>query len=994
MKKYRFQDRERTVLENLKTPLAVYQRIDGNIVTVVLSDGFCELFGYDDRDNAYADMDADVYSCIHSDDVARISESANRFIAEGDKYDVIYRSRRRNGAEYRIIHAVGEFVFPEKNVRLAYIWYVDAGKYGESSPAGGSGITRVLNNALRENSILNKSMYHPLSGLPRLTFFFELAEKSRKEIEDKGGSAVLVFMNLSGMKYFNTKHGFTEGDRLIKSFSEVISKYFGAENCCHISGDHFAAFTEEERLEDKLRLMFLECKMINGGNTLPVIAGIYPTSFEDVPVSVACDRAKFAADTVKKAYESVFNYYDKDLNDKETRRIYLLSSIDRAIKEKWITVYYQPLIRAVDGRVCDEEALARWIDPVSGFMSPADFIPSLEESKQIYKLDLFVLEQVLEKIKEQEEAGILPVPHSINLSRSDFDVCDIVEEIRRRVDDAGISRRMINVEITESALSDDFLFMKEQIARFRELGFAVWMDDFGKGYSSLDVLQTTQFDLLKFDMNFMKRLNEGDGVKIILTELIKMAASLGMDTVCEGVETEEQIRFLIEAGCSRFQGFYYSKPVPKETILERYKSGTLIGYENPEETEYYDSVGRVNLFDFSVFSGWDDSPGFVFNTLPMGIIEVSGDKARFARSNSSYRAFVKRYFGFDLAIEGSEFTPYSDAFMRNVVRTCCEKNIKSFFDEKMPDGTVVHSFARKVATNPVNGTVAVAVAVLSVTDPDETETYADIARALAADYLNIYAVDLDTDRYIEYSSPAGKEELAMERHGDCFFESAIHESKGRIYEEDRDAFFSIFTKENIIKELDVQGVFTATYRLVDTGHPVYANMKVTRLGPNSRRIIIGVSIVDHQMKQREEREKLIRDEFIYSRISALSGDYLSLYTIDPETSNYTEYSTTSDYETLGFEKSGDDFFFKGTEDGKRVVFPDDLSGYLASFTKENVMRKIKEDGVFQIMYRLVINGEPRQVMLKIVPVREHGVQKLIAGVRSWQNRAKERQQSN
>ncbi len=170
------------------------------------------------------------------------------------------------------------------------------------------------------------------------------------------------------------------------------------------------------------------------------------------------------------------------------------------------------------------------------------------------------------------------MPHSINLSRSDFDMCDIVEEVRRRVDDSGLPRNIITIEITESAIGSDFDFMKQEIARFQQLGFPVWMDDFGSGYSSLDVLQSIKFDLIKFDMIFMKKLDDGESGKIVLSELMRMATSLGVDTVCEGVETKEQQRFLQEIGCSKLQGYYYTKPIPLESILERYEKGIQIGY--------------------------------------------------------------------------------------------------------------------------------------------------------------------------------------------------------------------------------------------------------------------------------------------------------------------------------------------------------------------------------------------------------------------------------
>ena len=159
-----------------------------------------------------------------------------------------------------------------------------------------------------------------------------------------------------------------------------------------------------------------------------------------------------------------------------------------------------------------------------------------------------MLERILEHIKTKEAEGLYIVPHSINLSRCDFDACDMVEEIRRRVDQAGIRRDRISIEITESVIGSDFDYIKTQIERFQALGFPVWMDDFGSGYSSLDVLQSIKFDLIKFDMGFLRRLDENEDGKIILTELMKMASALGVDTICEGVETEEQMHFLQEIG--------------------------------------------------------------------------------------------------------------------------------------------------------------------------------------------------------------------------------------------------------------------------------------------------------------------------------------------------------------------------------------------------------------------------------------------------------------
>ena len=983
MERYSFTAQKQATLEHLPLPLAVYQFVDRRVVTLAVSDGFCELFGYTDRGEAYHDMDYEMYKYDHPDDVARIADAAFRFATQGGDFDVIYRTKNRHGSGYRMVHAVGKHV-QEDGARLAYITYTDEGMYTEGASGHDAAFTRSLNNALHEESLVMASRYDYLTGLPNMTYFFELAEAGRQTIAREGGTAVLLYMDFSGMKFFNTKHSYTEGDRLLKEFAALLAETFSNENCCRVSADHFTVYTQEAGLEERLAQIFEQCEQLNGGNSLPVKVGVYSAQTEDVSVSAACDRAKLACDSLRSAYGSSFCYYSESMRDELEKRQYILSTLDRALAEEWIHVYYQPIIRSINGRVCAEEALARWVDPVQGFLSPADFIPHLEDAGLLYKLDLYVVDRVLEKIRLQQRSGLHIVPHSVNLSRSDFDACDMVEEIRKRVDAAGISRNRISIEITESVIGRDFVFMKKQVDRFRALGFPVWMDDFGSGYSSLDVLQSIQFDLLKFDMSFMRKLDEGESGKIILTELMKMATALGVDTICEGVETVEHAHFLREIGCSKQQGFYYCKAIPLAQILDRYEKGIQIGYENPEEADYYEVMGRVNLYDFAVIAN-EDGNAFhhFFNTLPMGIIEVRGDSTRFVRSNPSYRDFLRRFFGFDLTFEGSAFAKYGDTFMFNVVKTCCELGNRSFYDEKMPDGSVVHSFARRIAQNPVTGTYAVAVVVLSITEADTGTTYADIARALAADYYNLYYVNLETERFIEYSSKAGEQVLAEERHGEDFFALARRDTATRVYAEDRRAFLSAFTKENVLRELDRQGVFNLTYRLIENGVPRYASMKVIRMQPGDRRIIIGISIIDSQMKRQEEEEERLRQEGItFGRIAALSGNYIVIYTVDPVTGHYFEYSASHEYEHYGLAKEGEHFFAQMRELAPRTVHPEDYPRFSRIATTENIMKEIRRNGLFSLDYRLILNGKSTPVSLRAALVQESDGEKLIVGINS------------
>ena len=418
-----------------------------------------------------------------------------------------------------------------------------------------------------------------LTELPKMRYFFGLAEAEKKRLGEEGRDAVMVYFNLIGISHFNRQYGFDEGDRLLAEFAALISKHFGARCVCRMGDDHFAAIAAEDGIEEKAAAVIREAGEMNGGCSVPVCIGIYPYRLGDIDVSEAGDRAKYICDLHRGEYESSWHVFESSMTGEIERARHIVSTLDTAIKEQWLKVYYQPIVGAKSRKVCDVEALSRWDDPELGFLSPGEFIPVLERARLIYKVDLYVLNRIIEKMKRQAADGLAVVPHSLNLSRSDFESCDIVEEICRRMDDAGIARDRLTIEITESMIGSDFEFMKEQVLRFQKEGFNVWMDDFGSGYSSLVMLQDIHFDLLKFDMLFLRRLDEGEESRIILREMSQMAIELGTETICEGVETKEQADFLMDIGVTKLQGYYFSRPVPYEEVLERYRNGTHPGYE-------------------------------------------------------------------------------------------------------------------------------------------------------------------------------------------------------------------------------------------------------------------------------------------------------------------------------------------------------------------------------------------------------------------------------
>ena len=847
MKRYEFSDAERKALEKLRVPLAVYQFLNKRVVTVLVSDGFIELLGYDSREKTIYAMDNNMYEDTHPDDKSYIAEAAVNFAVNGGKYNVVYRSRSLSGSDYRILHAIGEHIYTEDGTRLAYVWYTDEGPYSSQSHDSLLAVDFDIRHAMKGKNAEINSSYDVLTGLPTMSYFIDLVNQWRRDHRGGNGNTAIVYINLCGMKHYNRRFGFAEGDHLLRRFSGILERAFSQENCSRFGSDHFCVFTTTDRLEETLEHVFDEFRSDKAGPSLPVRAGIYPEIHGILGVSAECDRAKYACDVLQNIRISTFRYFEESMLSRAQKRHYYTDNLNRALEEGWIQVYYQPIIRAANRRVSDEEALARWIDPVRGVIPPDEFIPVLEESKLIYKLDLYVVEQVLKKIMIQKQEGLYVVPTSVNLSRSDFDACDMVEEIRSRVDAAGVSRSLLNIEVTESTVGKDFDYMKAQINRFRELGFRVWMDDFGNGYSALGMLQSIHFDLIKFDMYFMKEFSNGDKARILLTELIRMAISLGMDTICEGVETEEQVSFLQEVGCTMMQGYYFCRPIPMDAILERYRSGTQIGFENPDESDYYEAIGKINLYDLAILSN-DDEEVFehYFNTIPMAIIESTDEFFMLVRCNTTYRSLMMKllgYFPIGRHVSFKEGDGVTNRGFLKAIRECSNKGSKMLIEDRLSDGTVLQAFLKNIALNPVTGANAIVIAILTITHPDNTHSpvsFTHLARALTSDYLTLYYANIRTGRYVEYRGSDGFEEPEAERFGDDFFASVHRSVRERVAPEDIEPLLSALTKENIMRSIEEMGSFVLFFRATVFGKMVPVNLKAVRIKHDRDHIILGL----------------------------------------------------------------------------------------------------------------------------------------------------------
>ena len=210
---------------------------------------------------------------------------------------------------------------------------------------------------------------------------------------------------------------------------------------------------------------------------------------------------------------------------------------------------------------------------------PYRFIPPLEDNGLMYKVNLHVIDQALSDFRQRQSDGVPIVPVSGNLSRKDFAQCDMVQEIMNRVDRSGFPRSLIRIEITESAFIADQELLKREIRRFRENGFSVWLDDFGSEYSTLNLLEDIDFDLIKIDMKFMHNFT-GEGKNfVIVSHTIALARQMGMITLMEGVETDEQYQFMQKLNCDMVQGYLFNKPNTYQYILNMAKTGLGLRFE-------------------------------------------------------------------------------------------------------------------------------------------------------------------------------------------------------------------------------------------------------------------------------------------------------------------------------------------------------------------------------------------------------------------------------
>ncbi len=433
-----------------------------------------------------------------------------------------------------------------------------------------------LNEAKKSGALEKSAKEDALTGMNNYSYFPALAKEYIQGVTENFGENVFLFLDVHNFKAFNDQRGFEAGDKFLVAIGKYISDIFSDSLCARQADDHFVVLTKTEGLQERLDRLNRLVRDYDEEILLGINCGAYHLTGENEDPRMAIDRARYAAHLIKNRFQTVYAEYDKTMSEEYHKRLYVVNSIDSAVSNGWIVPFYQPVVWSDTKELCGCEALARWMDPVYGQLFPNEFIPVLEEYRLIHKLDKAIFESVCRDLRAAMDAGKPVVPVSLNFSRLDFELMDAPQELEDLVTRYRIPKELIHVEVTESALTDNFSRLNAAMNRIKELGYSLWLDDFGSGYSSLNVLKDYQFDVVKIDMRFLSNLENSEKSKTLIDCIVKMANRINMLTLTEGVETEMQAEFLNQIGCNRLQGYLFGKPIPKDALYTRIDSGELI----------------------------------------------------------------------------------------------------------------------------------------------------------------------------------------------------------------------------------------------------------------------------------------------------------------------------------------------------------------------------------------------------------------------------------
>ena len=414
----------------------------------------------------------------------------------------------------------------------------------------------------------------PLTGLMnRETFYKRASNLMQENIEIK---YYVIYFDISCFKAINDLFQIETGNLILKTAANYFNKSIKNGLCSRIEADHFVICVPQANFDIEKLIIGLDraVRSLNITHNVLFYAGIYPVSNPALPVDQMCDRANMALRKIKGNYMNRYAYYDAGMRELMLQDHMIVRDMEAALNENQFAIFLQPVYNIVKNSIESAEALVRWFHPANGMISPGKFIPVFERNGFIVKVDRFVWEEVCKFINNQREETGDVLPISVNVSRLNFYNLDLLEFLLGLLEKYDLEPWMLKLEITESTYMDNSHQLMSIIRVFREEGFPVLMDDFGSGYSSLNMLKNLPVDVLKVDMAFVRELEESERAYMILKFIMNLAHNLGMDVVVEGVETQKQLDYLVNLGADKIQGYFFSRPLPVndfKKLLEKSK---------------------------------------------------------------------------------------------------------------------------------------------------------------------------------------------------------------------------------------------------------------------------------------------------------------------------------------------------------------------------------------------------------------------------------------
>ena len=518
------------------------------------------MYGCETFDEFYEYVGGSFRGMVHPDDLHHVENQIQSQTMFGDKrHDYVrYRIITKSGEE-RYIEDFGHLLHWKNGKSFFYVFIVDVDQ---------NEFFNRNRNSFAEAEILSANHDNdPLTGLYNMSFFYQRVQALLSSPEGRRSDIAIIHFDIPNFKLYNERHGFKLGDELLCDLAQALRNAFKNCTISRFSDDHFVVCTvcdkeEVVRLVEQVYRVMLMADDVNKKTRIK--AGIYYVDDRNSEVGLACDHARLACNSIKHRHDIYYCIYDEMLREKLRKQQYVVDHVDEAVEKEYIKVFYQPVIRVKTGEICGYEALVRWVDPKFGMLSPGDFIETLEQFHLIHLVDKFVIRKVCEDYNRLKENGEPIVPVSINVSRLDFELCDIFGYLEETRAAAGVPRKMIDIEITESTLNDNVGYIKSECDKMRELGYLLWLDDFGSGYSSLNTLAEYSFDVLKLDLVFFRSFDHNPRTGSLMEYIIEGARGMGLSPLCEGVESEIHYEFLKKVGCERAQGYYFGKPMPMD----------------------------------------------------------------------------------------------------------------------------------------------------------------------------------------------------------------------------------------------------------------------------------------------------------------------------------------------------------------------------------------------------------------------------------------------